>query len=99
MFLELFNEILSDIKGRDYKFNPKTIMVDVNSANYCAIEKVFGVNFVTSNVVSCQMHYKNDVNRMSFITGLSNRDLFKSICYGMCSVATLVEYNEKKMVG
>ena len=27
VFWELFNEILSDIKGRDYKFNPRAIMV------------------------------------------------------------------------
>ena len=44
---ELFNEILSDIKGRDYKFNPRAIMVNENSANYCAIQKVFGLDFVT----------------------------------------------------
>ena len=28
IFGELFNEILSNIKGRDYKFNPRAIMVD-----------------------------------------------------------------------
>ena len=27
IFWELFNEILSEIKGRNYKFNPKSIMV------------------------------------------------------------------------
>ena len=34
IFWELFNEILSEIKGRNYKFNPKSIMVDENGANY-----------------------------------------------------------------
>ena len=34
IFWELFNEILSEIKGRNYKFYPKSIMVDENSANY-----------------------------------------------------------------
>ena len=42
------------------------------------------------------MHYKNDVNRVSFRIGPSYRDLFKSICYEICSVATMTEYNEKK---
>ena len=51
---------------------------------------------MTSKVVSCQVHCKNDVNRVSFKIGLSNRDLFKSICYRMCSIATVVEYNEQK---
>ena len=96
MFWELFNEILSDIKGRDYKFNLRAIMVNENGANYCAIQKVFGLDFVTSKVVSCQMHYKNDVNRVSFRIGPSYRDLFKSICHGMCSVAIVAECNEKK---
>ena len=96
VFWELFNEILSDIKGRDYKFSPRAIMVNENCANYCAIQKVFGLDFVTSNVVSCQMHYKNDVNRTSFRISDSYRDLFKSICHKMCSVATIAEYNKKK---
>ena len=47
VFWELFSEILSDIKDRDYKFNPRAIMVDENGVNYCAIQKVFGLNFVT----------------------------------------------------
>ena len=58
IFWELFNEILSKIKGRNYKFNPRPIMADENGANYCAVRKVFGLEFATSKVVSCQMHYK-----------------------------------------
>ena len=42
---ESFNEILSDIKGRDYKLNPRAIIVHENGANYCAIRKVFGLGF------------------------------------------------------
>ena len=48
VFWELLNEILSDIKGRDYKFNLRAIMVEENGANYCVIQKVFGLDFVTS---------------------------------------------------
>ena len=42
------------------------------------------------------MHYKNDVNRVSFRISESYRDLFKSICHEMCSIATIAEYNEQK---
>ena len=35
IFWELFNEILSEINGRNYKFNPKSIMVYENGANLC----------------------------------------------------------------
>ena len=58
------------------------------------IKQVFGVNIVTSKVASCHMHYKNDINRVSFRTGPSYRDPFKSICYRLCSMTTVVEYNE-----
>ena len=96
IFWELFNEILSNINGRNYKYNPTAIMVDENSANYCAIRKVFGLDFVISKVVSCQMHYKNDVNRESLRFSDGYGDLFKNICHEMCSIATVDEYNEKK---
>ena len=74
-------------------------MVDKNSPNYCTRRKVFGLDFVASKVLSCQMHYKNDV--IGHPSGLvSYRDLFKNICQEMCSIATIGEYNEKKeMVG
>ena len=42
IFWALFNEILSNIKVRNYKFNPKAIMVDENGVNFCAIRKVLG---------------------------------------------------------
>ena len=90
IFWELFNEILSEIKGRNSKFNPKSIMVDENGANYCAIRKVFGLEFATSKEVSCQMHYKNDVNRASLKIGNSYKDVFKNICYEMCSSLLLL---------
>ena len=90
-------KFLSDIKGRDYKFNLRAIMVDENGANNCAIEKDFcGFDFVTSEVVSCQVYYKNAVNRVSFRIKESYRHIFKSICHEMCSIATIAEYNEKK---
>ena len=37
LFWELFNDILTKIKGKNYMFNPKSIMVDENGANYCTI--------------------------------------------------------------
>ena len=73
---------------------PKARMVNKNGTNYSMMKQVFGVNFITSKEVSCQKHYKNDVNRVSFRNRLSYRDLFQSICYGMCSLATVAQYNE-----
>ena len=91
IFWGLFNEILSKIKGRNYKFNPRSIMADENGANYCAIRKVFGLQFTGAKVVSCQMHYKNDVNRVSLKISDSYRDVFKKNCHKMCSITTVYE--------
>ena len=44
LFWKPFKEILSEIKGREFNFNPKAIMVDKNGSNYCMIKQVFGVN-------------------------------------------------------
>ena len=96
LFWELFNEILSEIKGKNYKVNSKSIMVDENGANYCTIRKVFGLEFATSKVVHCQMHYKNDVNRASLKIGGTYKDVFKNICHEMYSVTTVAEYNDRK---
>ena len=82
LFWKLFKEILSEMTEKDYTFNPKAIMVSKNSTNYCMIKQVFGVNFMTSKVVTCQVHYKNDVNRVSFRIGLSYRDISKAFAMG-----------------
>ena len=98
IFWELFNEILSEIKGRNYKFNPKSIMVDENGTNYCIIRKVFGLEFATCKVVSCQMHYKNDVNRASLKIGDSYKDVFKTFfmkCVpSLLLLSTMTERND-----
>ena len=71
-------------------------MVDENGANYCTIRKVFGLEFATSKVVSCQMHYKNDINRASLKIGDTYKDVFKNICHEMRSITTIAEYNDRK---
>ena len=94
LFWKLFNWTPIDIMERNYTFKPKAVMINENGSNYCAIRQVFGVNFITSKMVSCQMHYKNNINRVPFRIVQSYRDLFKIICYGMSSIATFAEYNE-----
>ena len=71
-------------------------MVDDNCTDYCAIQQVFGLYFMTSKMGSCQMHNKHDVNKAFFRIGMSFRDEFKNICYEVCTVATVAQYNEQK---
>ena len=80
LFWKLVNEVLSQITGRDYQFNPHPIIVDENSANILAIKQVFELDFVTLKVVSYQKHYKYDINKASFRKGVSSRDEFRNIC-------------------
>ena len=54
------------------------------------------MEFATSKVISCQMHYKNDVNRASLKISDSYKDVFKNICHEMCSITTVAEYNDRK---
>ena len=71
-------------------------MVDENGANYCAIKQMFGLNFVTSKMVSCQMHYRHDVNMAAFRIRASFSDEFQSICDKMYTIATIEQYYEWK---
>ena len=87
-------EVLSQITGRKYKFSPKAIMVEKNGANYCTIKEV--VYFLTSKVVSCQMHCQTNVNKASLRLEVSFRDDLKNICDKMCITATVTQYNEQK---
>ena len=57
------DEILSQITEREYRFNPKVIILDKNGANYCAIKHVFGVDFMTSKVASCQVQTWGEFQR------------------------------------
>ena len=70
-------------------------MVDENDANYCAIKQVAGLDFMKSKVVSCQMHGKNDINKVSFRIGMIFGDELK-ISDTMGTIATMEQYNEQK---
>ena len=92
---ELFNEILSDIKGRDYKFNLRAVMFNENGTNYCAIQRFLGLilSHQRWSVGRCTIRMMS-IGCPSELVKV--RDLFKSICHEMCSIVTIAEYNEKK---
>ena len=41
-------------------------MVDEKSTNYCAIKQVFGLDFMASKILGCQINHKHDINKASF---------------------------------
>ena len=90
VFWELFNEILSNIKSRNYKLNPRAVMVNGMVPTIVLYERFLSLICHIKGGGSL-MHYKNDVNRVSFRIGPSYRDFFKTICHEMCSVVTVAE--------
>ena len=69
-----------------------------NGANYRSIRKVFKLEFATSKLISCQMHYKNDVNSMSLKIGDSYKDVFKTFAtkcvLSLLLLGTMTERND-----
>ena len=55
---------------------------------------MFGLELVPSEVVSCQVHFKNDINKVLAKLGGSFREEFKNICTKMDKVTTIAEYNK-----
>ena len=67
---KLLNEILAEITGKlHFHFNLKSRIVGDHGANFFSVGEVFSVNVVMSRVVSCQMHYKRDLNKASAKVG------------------------------
>ena len=91
----MLNEVLGKIIGReDYRLTPKAIKVDKNGTNFCGI-KVFGLDFMMSKVVGCQMHFKNYEQSGSANCGTVSKKNLK-MCSKMSTVATVADYNKQK---
>ena len=58
LFFNLFNECLQELTGdKSYHFLPYRFMVDEASANFNAIQVVFGKQML-AHTVTCQWHFK-----------------------------------------
>ena len=72
------NEVLGEIAGKEeYGFKLKAIIVNENGVNFCGITEMFGLDLMMSIVVSCQIHFKNDVHKASPKLGSSFKGEFK----------------------
>ena len=95
LFLNLFNEILSEVSGRPrYKFNPRYFVCDEGGANFKAIREVYGEEFVRHRVKGCQWHFKSDVRKHINKVGQGHRQRFQEICDEMCRVTTVAAFKE-----
>ena len=88
------NEMLTAYKGKETFFNPKCIMVDENGANFNGIEEVFGLQYKTEKVVSCQRHFQANAILKARLIPYSYREDWIDTCFKLCSCITVAQYNE-----
>ena len=93
-FFTLWNEALAKVKGEEgYKFNPDGIMVDEGTANFRAIEEVYGEEF-HDRVYSCQWHFKRCAEKQMSKIKETERGSFRFYIERICHAPTQNEYNQ-----
>ena len=94
-FFELFNEILSQVKGEEnYRFNPIKIMSDELAANKAALRQVFGEEFVNAKCISCSWHYKHDMRQhTSKITNEQDLKHIRELSASLCTIVSCSDYD------
>ena len=97
LFLQLFNKILEEVSGNDgYKFNPRYFVCDEAGTNYKVITPVYSEEFAAQCIKGCQWHFKSDVQKHLKHVQPEDQDLFLEICFKMCDVTTVADYNRLK---
>ena len=87
LFLKLFNDVLREITGNNnYKWKPHGMMCNESGANFQAISKVFGREFL-GHTVSCQWHFwqcaKCHVKDINVHEQETFKSLFNEVCYAL----------------
>ena len=95
LFFRLFNKILQKVTGNEkYKFNPRCFLCDETRANYKAIRLVYGKEFCTQRVHSCQFHFKQQVQKKKKHEVPEDvREEVIDTCNQLCKVTTVSKYN------
>ena len=95
LFFRLVNEALEERTEREgYKFNPGMIMCDELGSNHVALKNVFGEEFATTRVVTCQWHFLQDAHRKSATLPQELRPQFLQRCQGAVTAVSLEQYEE-----
>ena len=94
MFFKLWNECLrlAGMKNSTYMFNPRKIMVDSAGANYAGIRSVFGIEFMTQKVISCQWHFMHIMEQLVHKVAEEDQQEFLELCQALCKKTTIAEY-------
>ena len=93
-FWKLWNEVLQIVGAKDanYKFNPRNIMVDSSGANYCAVKLVFGIEYMSQKLISCQWHFMHNMELLSASFDEDIKEEFLQLCQELLKTTTILEY-------
>ena len=94
LFFKLWNEVLrmAGKKTSTYLFNPRNIMVDSAGSNYGGIRSVFGIDYMTQKVISCQWHFMNVMEQFVYKIPEEDQEEFLQLCHALCKKTTIPEY-------
>ena len=93
-FWKLWNEVLQIVGDKDanYKFNPRNIIVDSSGANYCAVKLVFGIEYMSQKLISCQWHFMHNMEQLSSEFDEDIKEEFLQLCQELLKTTTILEY-------
>ena len=94
LFFKLWNEVLimAGKKTSSYFFNPKNIMVDSAGSNYGGIRNVFGLEYMTTKVISCQWHFMHVMEQLVHKLPEEDQEEFLELRHSLCKKTTIPEY-------
>ena len=94
IFWTLFNRMLREVgnKPQSYLWNPKFILNDEAGANFLGASKVFGTEFASNKIVTCQWHFLNKVNERIHYIGESHRQEFINLAKELTTAKTIPQF-------
>ena len=92
LFFRLFNKMLAEVKGENYKFNSWYFVCDESGANYKALALVYGEQFASLRAKGCQWHFKQDVQKHMKNVTPQDQQKFLETCFEMCEATTVADY-------
>ena len=67
-------------------------MVDSAGSNYGGIKSVFGIDYMTQKVISCQWHFMNVMEQFVHKIPEEDQEEFLQLCNALCKKTTIPEY-------
>ena len=67
-------------------------MVDSAGSNYGGIRNVFGLEYMTTKVISCQWHFMHVMEQLVKKLPEEDQEEFLELCHSLCKKTTIPEY-------